>query len=186
VLKESAKFNNKVDIWALGCIIYELGTGAKLFSNDWAIMKYITTGGLDFPISWPMKDLPSKRNNRMKHLSVIYTRLSEDLRSMVDLEPLKRLKAEEFARTTKLALKTIRDTPIKWYQADALTDLFRQPTAEHVIEDDSILPFTSNTHYDEVTVGGELFRYRLAGYDTPFPGNKTHVFNIYNSTPPHR
>ena len=29
-------FNNKVDIWAAGCILYELAVGSKAFADDWA------------------------------------------------------------------------------------------------------------------------------------------------------
>lgn len=35
LLEEKPTFNNKVDIWALGCIFYELITGSKAFHDDW-------------------------------------------------------------------------------------------------------------------------------------------------------
>jgi hypothetical protein len=34
------KFNKKADIWALGCILYELCTGIKAFETDWSIVIY--------------------------------------------------------------------------------------------------------------------------------------------------
>jgi len=32
-------FNHKADIWALGCIAFEILHGHKLFSSDWALME---------------------------------------------------------------------------------------------------------------------------------------------------
>jgi serine/threonine protein kinase len=39
MLTESPVYNNKADIWALGCIFYELLHGKRLFSNDWEISR---------------------------------------------------------------------------------------------------------------------------------------------------
>src|ERR1700685_2478180 len=36
-------FTNKVDIWASGCILFELITGTKAFLNDWAVREYYQT-----------------------------------------------------------------------------------------------------------------------------------------------
>jgi hypothetical protein len=40
VLREEAIYTNKVDIWAIGCIIYELAAGNKAFHEDWAVREY--------------------------------------------------------------------------------------------------------------------------------------------------
>jgi serine/threonine protein kinase len=40
-----ATYNNKVDIWALGCILFELATGRKAFANDWGVMLYAQSNG---------------------------------------------------------------------------------------------------------------------------------------------
>lgn len=37
---DGAGFTNKVDIWAMGCILFELATGAKPFVTDFAIGEY--------------------------------------------------------------------------------------------------------------------------------------------------
>ena len=37
VLEDDAKFNNKADIWALGCICYEVLVGIKPFTSDWHV-----------------------------------------------------------------------------------------------------------------------------------------------------
>ena len=47
------KYNNKTDIFALGCIAYEILTGEKLFWDDYAILRYSTTGTLGSEIWWP-------------------------------------------------------------------------------------------------------------------------------------
>src|SRR5438105_8415469 len=38
--QQNPKYNNKADIWALGCIIYEVFTGARAFSSDLAVFTY--------------------------------------------------------------------------------------------------------------------------------------------------
>src|ERR1700736_3080424 len=40
ILAMSPKFTQKVDLWALGCIVYELVTCEKLFHGDHEIMRY--------------------------------------------------------------------------------------------------------------------------------------------------
>src|SRR5947207_315012 len=37
LLAEIAQYTNKVDIWALGCILYELVCGKRAFAGDWAV-----------------------------------------------------------------------------------------------------------------------------------------------------
>jgi len=37
---DPAMYNNKVDIWAMGCILYELATGTRAFKTDHAVISY--------------------------------------------------------------------------------------------------------------------------------------------------
>ena len=43
LIQEASTFTNKVDIWAVGCILYELVTGKRLFDNDWKVREYYTS-----------------------------------------------------------------------------------------------------------------------------------------------
>jgi serine/threonine protein kinase len=37
---EKNAYNNKVDVWSMGCVLYELATGDKPFKTDWAVIEY--------------------------------------------------------------------------------------------------------------------------------------------------
>jgi serine/threonine protein kinase len=44
---ENRVYNNKVDLWSLGCIIYELFTGKRPFADDFAVREF-RSSGVDF------------------------------------------------------------------------------------------------------------------------------------------
>lgn len=50
LLRDGARFNRKVDIWALGCILYELATGTRAFETDFAIAEYLRGSALEFDL----------------------------------------------------------------------------------------------------------------------------------------
>ena len=39
--EETALHTNKVDIWAMGCILYELATGTRPFKSDYAVISHV-------------------------------------------------------------------------------------------------------------------------------------------------
>jgi len=51
LLRDNAVFNNKVDIWALGCLLHELATLEPTFQSDWEIReRYATEIVLDISV----------------------------------------------------------------------------------------------------------------------------------------
>ena len=50
ILEERLGFNNKVDIWSVGCILYELAVGQKAFFDEVATQCY-SRSGVSFVIS---------------------------------------------------------------------------------------------------------------------------------------
>jgi serine/threonine protein kinase len=51
ILDGDSAFNNKVDIWALGCILFELATGKPAFRSDGAVLERHRTGA-PLAIEW--------------------------------------------------------------------------------------------------------------------------------------
>ena len=49
--EEPAVYTNKVDIWAMGCILYELATGNRAFKSDLAVILYVHSAkSLEVPL----------------------------------------------------------------------------------------------------------------------------------------
>jgi serine/threonine protein kinase len=53
LLRKESTFTNKVDIWALGCVLHDLAYGKVMFSDDWAVVQFAhDTLELQMPY-WP-------------------------------------------------------------------------------------------------------------------------------------
>src|SRR5208282_688314 len=56
-LAESGSFNNKVDIWAIGCILYRIIFGTDAFTSDYALYQYCKTSGTSLVIMPDSNDI---------------------------------------------------------------------------------------------------------------------------------
>lgn len=84
ILGENAQFNNKSDIWALGCITYEICTDQKAFSSDWSVIQYSITRELNL-LCWPKSPYDYVQT------------LQQQVYNMLALDPSQRPRAEYLA-----------------------------------------------------------------------------------------
>lgn len=73
----NSSYNNKVDIWAFGCILFELCVGKKAFSSDWAALDH-----------WKSKK--SVKVDIGDAAGPIGAQLQTMISAMLDLDPAKR------------------------------------------------------------------------------------------------
>ena len=81
------KSNNRADIFALGCIIFEIITSQKLFSSDWEVGEYTRKGDSIFPERWSFAT-PGSRLYNLGHLTS----------TMLSIDPTQRPNAAEIRR----------------------------------------------------------------------------------------
>lgn len=81
ILVRDPKYSNKVDIFALGCIIYELVTGERLFYDDVATASY-GRSGLIGATQWPEAD------GDLTKAQLLF--FEKQVASMLELDPSKR------------------------------------------------------------------------------------------------
>jgi serine/threonine protein kinase len=98
--EEKATFNNKVDIWAIGCILYELVFRKRAFQNDWAVMNYALT---KTSLQLPSEFLDERNSSGISRILVI-------LNAMLHLDPILRPSAELLRRVfTAACIWTIEE-----------------------------------------------------------------------------
>lgn len=83
---EHATYNNKVDIWALGCVLHELVTHRTLFPHDWAVHQYAANSS-----TLPEITLPSSSKFWQDHVSAVREEL-------LQIEPQNRPRAAEMSQ----------------------------------------------------------------------------------------
>jgi serine/threonine protein kinase len=83
LLREHAVYNVKTDIWALGCIIYEILNGCRLFYNDYSV----TTHAEDSK-AWTTKEW-----------DIIGSAVTEAMVLMISIQPQERPSASRVLRT---------------------------------------------------------------------------------------
>ena len=84
---EAGAFSNKADVWALGCVIFEMITGQRRFSSDYAVFRYQTFG---------LEDDPSQ--SRVSHELAAFS-----VSKLIKIDPHKRLSATRYRRLLKIA-----------------------------------------------------------------------------------
>jgi serine/threonine protein kinase len=82
IQEEHQTFTNKVDIWALGCMLFEVFSGKKAFAGDGAALEYCLLGQ-------KLQFMPSEDQ-------LEWDALNEILGNMLEVEPLARKSAEHF------------------------------------------------------------------------------------------
>jgi serine/threonine protein kinase len=86
-LVENPTFTNKVDIWALGCIMYELVTLKKAFASEWNIQSYYNTPAAELPIR-PFMSCPD----------FIHRQMSENIHDLLTRKSRNRPRTSEICR----------------------------------------------------------------------------------------
>ena len=89
LLHDPGKFSNKVDMWALGCVIFELVTLRPAFTEDWETRQYSLTSDAAFDI--PFSSIPSCPEFIQYHVS-------ESILDLLHRQPRNRPRASEVSR----------------------------------------------------------------------------------------
>jgi tetratricopeptide (TPR) repeat protein len=105
-------FTNKADIWALGCILYELMTGTKAFDTDWSVWGYyVSDSALEILV-------PGLSQILQTHLSAVTDELLQrDYKKRPSAARLQRLFHSYFISNAVLSMDiTKREIPLPPYQ----------------------------------------------------------------------
>ena len=98
LIQKHATYNNKVDIWALGCILFELATGRKAFHNDSGVMLYAQSNGRSARPEFPALSVTQRCRTYLEELTF----------SMLAIEPNHRPKARDMVE----AVESLKGTPL--------------------------------------------------------------------------
>lgn len=105
-------------MWALGCILYEISCGTKMFHNDLALLLYTRTGTLDqVPVEWqlpPTGIIPSAN----KQDEWAYSYLHNLILRLLQLEPSSRPSSRAIAEELVPKLDLIFESDKIWSEED--------------------------------------------------------------------
>jgi serine/threonine protein kinase len=112
IREDDQTFNNKSDIWAFGCIVYEVITsGEKLFHSDWSVREYAIDLSVSEEYVARMRDRLIAWMNSMvgniQHPEWVLTTLLKT----IDVDPSTRPTATELKGVLHEVLKAGRTTP---------------------------------------------------------------------------
>src|SRR5271170_6490978 len=100
-MSDKATYNNKVDVWSMGCILYEMTVGQKAFDSDWALLQRQQSSA---PIQMPIE---------VKVAPDIYQKLRFILPQMLEWDSSRRPSSHDLQRAISAQFqRTAETTPI--------------------------------------------------------------------------
>jgi serine/threonine protein kinase len=78
-MQDQPTFSAKVDIWALGCVYFEVIMGYKLFESDWSAKEYSRVGD-ELYIQQEHSGLPQRYHRKFQRLLQLMIHANPDMR----------------------------------------------------------------------------------------------------------
>jgi serine/threonine protein kinase len=82
---QAGRYTNKVDMWAVGCILYELVLRRRLFRDDWEVQQYASLGG-EREISVGADSIPDERKREF---------ILKVIKELLNVDPMRRPRAKD-------------------------------------------------------------------------------------------
>jgi serine/threonine protein kinase len=86
ITESTSRYTNKVDIFAIGCILFELVFRAKAFRDDFAVQQYALSRGGQLSIPATSDVCPDERRRQF---------IAHYIHQMIQIDPSKRLRASD-------------------------------------------------------------------------------------------
>jgi serine/threonine protein kinase len=98
------KYSNKVDIWAVGCICYEVVFLQKAFSSDYEVSKFVMREELSFPFdSGIFRNKRKSCGSEALSFEPLKTIIEGVIQAMLKIDPSARPSARDVNSTFKSA-----------------------------------------------------------------------------------